>query len=716
MSSMRSIQFRDRLNNGLLALAVMLILLTSLISVRSTNALRDSIVMVHRTRDVKDAINDFGRLQSESETYNLLYLISGSTDHLSLYRERQRDVDQAQEKIRQLTQNDSVAQKDNFERLVALRALMSERDETAIDLKDRAIRYDTSARIVATVREDRRTAIVDGMRSVMAQMIAAENIVLQQRTRQRDAMVKQTNATVLTSNGLALVAGILGFMAIRRAQGESEKALRTELKSTQASRASEEKSAFLANMSHEIRTPMNAILGFTQLLSESVTAPVQRDWVQAIRKSGQLLLSLINNVLDLSKIEAGKLQFNLQPTDLRQLTEETIELFSTQAADKGIGLTAEINESALITVDIDAQRMGQVMMNLVGNAVKYTEQGGVVLRLSATLSVDERYCDLRLLVSDSGVGIAEEQRGRIFEPFHQADSPDGKYRQGTGLGLSITRRLVEMMDGRISVESELCKGSSFLVDIPRLKLSADPAPIASADEGPIDFNRLPPLKILVVDDIDWNAQVAQGYLGRSHHSVYVASDGIEGVAATKSIRPDVVLMDLRMPRLNGFDARNQIRALPDLQATAIVAVTASGLGSDVKPLRAMFDGYIRKPYTPLDLFVTLEALFGAKPAARNIPVAAASLDLLPLTITADLQQQWQSLRGEALVEVRRSMRMREIASFAQELCVLGSNMQWPRLLGYADLLADSVRRFDVVAVKNLLNDLARWPEELSDGK
>jgi signal transduction histidine kinase/DNA-binding NarL/FixJ family response regulator len=716
MSSMRSIQFRDRLNNGLLALAVMLILLTSLISVRSTNALRDSIEMVHRTRDVKDAINNFGRVLSESEAYNLLYLISGSSDHLSLYREHRRDVEQAQEQIRQLTRNDSIAQKENFERLVALIALMSERDEAAIDLKEHSMRYGTGARIVAVVSEDRRTAIADGIRSAMAQMIAEENILLQQRTQQRDAMVKQTNATVLTSNGLALVAGILGFLAIRRAQGESEKALRTELKSAQASRASEEKSVFLANMSHEIRTPMNAILGFTQLLSESVTAPVQRDWVHAIRKSGQLLLSLINNVLDLSKIEAGKLQFNPQPTDLGQLAEETIELFSTQAADKGISLTAEIDESALITIDIDAQRLGQVMMNLVGNAVKYTEQGGVVLRLWATLTVEGRHCELQLSVIDSGVGIAEEQRGRIFEPFHQADSPDGKYRQGTGLGLSITRRLVEMMNGRISVESELGKGSSFLVEIPRLKLSEGPAPIASADDGPIDFNRLPPLKILVVDDMDWNAQVAQGYLGRSHHSVYVASDGIEGVAATKSIRPNVVLMDLRMPRLNGFDARNQIRAVPDLQTTAIVAVTASSLGSDVKPLRAMFDGYIRKPYTPLDLFVTLEALFGARPAARHAPVAAADLNLLPLTITADLQQQWRSVRGETLAEVRRSMRMRDIASFAEGLRGLGSNLQWPRLIGYADLLADSVRRFDVVAVKNLLNDLARWPEELSDAK
>jgi signal transduction histidine kinase/DNA-binding response OmpR family regulator len=716
MSSMRSIQFRDRLNNGLLALAVMLILLTSLISVRSTNALRDSIEMVHRTRDVKDAINDFGRVESESEAYNLLYLISGSADHLALYRERQRDVDQALDRIRQLTQNDTIAQMENFERLVALRALMAERDEAAIDLKDRAMRYGTSTRIVAAVREERRTAIVDGIRTVLAQMIAEENVLLQRRTEQRDAMVKQTNATVLTSNGLALVAGVLGFLAIRRAQGESEKALRTELKSAQASRASEEKSVFLANMSHEIRTPMNAILGFTQLLSESVTAPVQRDWVHAIRKSGQLLLSLINNVLDLSKIEAGKLQFNPQPTDLKQLSEETIELFSTQAADKGISLTAEIDESALITVDIDAQRMGQVMMNLVGNAVKYTEQGGVVLRLAATPTVDGHYCELRLLVSDTGVGIAEEQRSRIFEPFHQADSPDGKYRQGTGLGLSITRRLVEMMNGRISVESELGKGSSFLVEIPRLKLSEAPAPIASADDGPIDFNRLPPLKILVVDDLDWNAQVAQGYLGKSHHSVYVASDGIEGLAATKSIRPNVVLMDLRMPRLNGFDARNQIRALPDLQGTAIVAVTASSLGSDVQPLRAMFDGYIRKPYTPLDLFVTLEALFGARPAARHAPVAAAALDLMPSTITAELQQQWRSMRGETLIEVRRLMRMREIASFAGELRELGSNLQWPRLIGYADLLADSVRRFDVVAVKNLLNDLARWPEELSDAK
>ena len=427
-----------------------------------------------------------------------------------------------------------------------------------------------------------------------------------------------------------------------------------------------------------------------------------------------MLLTLINNVLDLSKIEAGKFQLHPHATDIKQTVQETVEMFSALAADKGIALTFEVDEANLRNIDIDAPRLRQVMMNLVSNAVKYTELGGVVLRAQMLPSMNANVRDLRFMVIDSGVGIPDEQRGRIFEPFHQADSPDGKIRQGTGLGLSITRRLVDMMEGRISVESEVGKGSTFIVDIPQLPVSTTPATPPARDEQLVDFNRLRPLKILVVDDMAWNAQVAQGYLGKSHHRVFVASDGIDGVAAAKKLHPDVVLMDLRMPRMNGFEARDAIRADPDLTDTSIVAVTASSLGGEEHSLRASFDGYIRKPFTPIDLFIALQAIFGASAAAEPMQLGIANLTAPPQNVTPQLQQRWFGLRAVQLIELRRTMRMREISSFALELGVLGRDLGWPKLIEYAASLGNAVRRFDIVSVKKILGELTGWPEDLFD--
>jgi signal transduction histidine kinase/DNA-binding response OmpR family regulator len=553
-------------------------------------------------------------------------------------------------------------------------------------------------------------------REVLAQMIKEQDNRLVLMSQQSDQLVKQANATVLSANGLALVAGILGFVALRRAQREAERSLRNEVKALQASRASEEKSAFLANMSHEIRTPMNAIFGFAQLLSESVKAPIERDWVQSIKKSGQMLLNLINNVLDLSKIEAGKFQLSPHATDIRQTLQETIEMFSALAGDKGIMLKYEIDESAMTNLDVDAPRLRQVLTNLISNALKYTETGGVLVRLQLLPSLNEQLLDLRISVVDTGVGIAEEQLHKIFDPFHQADSPDGKVRQGTGLGLSITRRLLDLMGGHISVDSKLGKGSRFTVDIPQLRVSEKALTPASVDDRPIDFNRLRPLKILVVDDMVLNAQVAQGYLGKSHHSVYVAGDGIEGVSAAKRLRPDVVLMDLRMPRMNGFEAFDAIRAEATLGGTSIIAVTASSLAGEEIRLRASFDGYIRKPFSSLDLFVELEAIFGAKAAPAPTPALVLDLTQPPANLSAELQQRWARLHDVQLTALRRTMRMREIAAFALDLRALGDDLKWPKLLAHAVTLDAAVRQFDIPAVKRLLNDLVDWPKDLAHGE
>ncbi len=710
MGGTRSTQFGHRVNNGLLALAFVLIIATSLVSVWSTNGLSESIDKVSHTYQVKNLIVDMNTALSGVEANGLRYVITGKSEYLMAHRSTATEIDRITSALTAVTA-ESPMQTRNVSDFIRNYDALVERTEQTFAIKRKAMQTGDERTPILRIREGTGSRLYFNLRTILAKMMHEEDLVMARRAAERDALVKQTNATVLIANSLALVAGLLGFAAIRRSQRESENMLLVELKAAQARRASEEKSVFLANMSHEIRTPMNAIFGFTQLLSESVTGPVERDWVMSIKKSGQVLLGLINDVLDLSKIEAGKLQLNMQPCDLNEILAETIELFSPLAAEKGIFLTREVDEMAVEPVMVDGQRVRQVLMNLISNAVKYTEQGGVVVRLTMSRSREPARRDVRLLVSDSGVGIERDQLANIFDPFHQADSPDGKIRQGTGLGLSITRRLVDLMRGHIQVSSEPGNGSTFVVELPDLVVAEiEPLPTSNEPET-VDFNRLKPLTVLVVDDVSWNADVAKGFLRKSHHVVHIASDGLEGVAAAKALKPDVVLMDLRMPRMNGYEARDAIRTDPSLADVAIVAVTASSVGGEERTLRATFDGYIQKPYTPADLFSALSTLYGAADADDDDARLADTATDIVVAPSPQIAARWQQLRGESLRELRRSMRMREISACAEQLRELAA--EWPnrRLGAHAARLAAAVDRFDVAAVKQLLDTLANWTED-----
>ena len=308
-------QFRNRANVGLLALAFLVILATSFVSVRSINALRGSIGWVTHTMEVKD---DLARLQfalHDMETAGLRFMVDGRAEHREALL---RNLDEVGRSIATLRTDatDNPDQRALVELLTEDHELLAERARTSIAIKDADMARGDDRAAIRRLRDGKGELIVDRMRGRIQRMMEIEDGLLAERQAERDVLVKQTNATLLVANGLALFAGLIGFLALRRAQRESENALLLQLRAAQARRASEEKSAFLANMSHEIRTPMNAIFGFAQLLADHVDEPLQREWVASIRKSGQVLLTLINDVLDLSKIEAGTLQLNPQGTDI----------------------------------------------------------------------------------------------------------------------------------------------------------------------------------------------------------------------------------------------------------------------------------------------------------------------------------------------------------------------------------------------------------------
>lgn len=702
-------KFRHQLNYGLLALAFVLILATSAVSVTSTNELGASIGLVSHTHQTLELLTRMKVATGDAQANGLRYLIAGDPANQLAQREALAEMYRLRVQLTGITRDNALQRSYMADFAQRYEAFLA-RSMESMAYKQKALKTGREIASAKRIREGVGFEIIKEMRQILDKMTAEENRLMILRVDERDTLVKQTNATVLIANALALVAGVLGFTAIRRSQEESKKMLMVEMRAEQARQASEEKSSFLANMSHEIRTPMNAIFGFTQLLSESVTAPVERNWVMSIKKSGQMLLALINDVLDLSKIEAGKLQLQLQPADINELVAETLEMFRPDALEKNIALECEIDNAANEPLLIDSQRMRQILMNLLSNAIKYTERGSVKVTLSITSQHAPALRNLHLSVSDTGVGIDPAQLGKIFEPFHQAESPDGKVRQGTGLGLSICRRLVNAMQGELRVSSELGKGSDFVVEITHVRVAENMPDRREISGGKVDFNRLPPLKILVVDDVEWNADIAKGYLRDSHHEIRVASSGTEAVDVARSFRPQVVLMDLRMPGMSGFEASDAIRLEPDLQEAGIriVAVTASSLNHEEKALRESFDAYIRKPYTPQDLFNALDGLFGGGKGAWR------ELNSAPTSWSDFRQRQWQTLHGIELTELRQSMRMREIAEYANRLEQFARDTGFGLLDVRAGALLDAVQGFDIVSVNNVLQMIAAMPESFDD--
>lgn len=444
------------------------------------------------------------------------------------------------------------------------------------------------------------------------------------------------SAALIATGGVIVLWGVI----IRLLYGQQR---RLALLNRELERANAAKSDFLASMSHEIRTPMNGVLGMTGVLLRTDLSEEQRRLTATIKHSGETLLSLLNDILDLSKIESGHVTLEILDFDLKKMLDSLEAFWASQYQAKNLTFSFEISPAVPTILKSDPTRIRQVLFNLLSNALKFTEQGGIQIIVALQSAKDDEI-ELKFSVTDTGIGLSKQAQSKIFEKFSQADRSVARKHGGTGLGLAISRKLARLMGGKIGVESESGKGSTFWFTIRCAKGDANAAMEELAPATAPEQIKSPApkqnLRILAAEDNHVNQMVLSAMLEKLGHHIDLVGNGIEAVAAVIRCQYDLVLMDVQMPEMDGVTATQKIRSLPgDVKDVPIVAITANAmLGDREKYLDAGMTDYISKP-------VNLEKLTGVI-ARLNISGAGPAKENVDTADTASLSAQQESNPGE----------------------------------------------------------------------
>jgi PAS domain S-box-containing protein len=471
----------------------------------------------------------------------------------------------------------------------------------------------------------------EGEHRAIVQILAARkqaSVTFQGTVRTKGGAVvwAETSARLIYESGKPV--GVLGIARDITERKQMEEELRRARDAAEA--ATRAKSVFLANMSHEIRTPMNGVIGMTHLLLDTPLTAPQHEYATTIRQSAEALLTVLNDILDFSKIEAGKLALDTSDFDLHKTVTDALQLMAARAVAKSLTLNARIDREVPRSVYGDSGRLRQVLLNLVGNALKFTEQGGVEVSVS-TVSQSLRQAVVRVEVSDTGIGMSDEAQARLFEPFMQADAATNRRFGGTGLGLAISRELVQMMGGQIGVESKLGRGTKFWFTVQLDKRERSESPTDNRGygkteerKGPVTYEPLRvgdrPMRVLVAEDNAVNQRLARLQLQKLGCEAEIVPNGMEVLAAVETRVFDAVLMDCQMPEMDGFQATRQLRADPRFVDLPIIAMTANAMQGDrEKCLDAGMNDYLSKPTHIGEL---REALAKAVSKVPSSPTAA----------------------------------------------------------------------------------------------
>ncbi|MFN8242089.1 MAG: ATP-binding protein, partial [Bacteroidales bacterium] len=477
-----------------------------------------------------------------------------------------------------------------------------------------------------------------------------------------------------------------------------------------AETANRVKSEFIANMSHEIRTPMNAILGLSEALYHKTESEQHRKMIHSVLKSGNLLLSLLNDILDLSKIEAGQMEIVSRPVELSGTLNDIKVLFSEKAMKKNISLTVLTSESLPGVLLLDEIRIKQVLFNLVGNAVKFTLKGFVNIKADFIYNSRSRERGtLRIEVEDSGIGIPESHHEIIFETFRQVSGQSDRNFEGTGLGLTISRKLVEKMNGTIIVRSEEGKGSIFTITIPDVVVPAVENNVTATDEVLSDFifNNG---EVLVVDDVRLNIETIENLLFDSGLTIISANSGNEALEILNKHRPDIVLLDLRMPGMDGFEVARRIKASPSLRGLPVIAFTASVVNIDKIMATSIFDGCLLKPVNRTDLRNQIALFLNHDKVVyhNSAEVKPALPDSIPNEVMVSVSQFREFVDIEIMPfweSIKDNMVLFSIEEFSARLKNLARQFKFTYLEEYAIKLDDSLEIFDIDEIKSTLKRL-----------
>ncbi|MEQ8363264.1 MAG: ATP-binding protein [Cyclobacteriaceae bacterium] len=355
------------------------------------------------------------------------------------------------------------------------------------------------------------------------------------------------------------------------------------------------KSEFLANMSHEIRTPLNAILGFSQLLQQKITDDKQSVYLKHVINSGNNLLVLINDILDLSKIEVGKMEIQYYPVQLQEFIDDIRKIFALTAEQNKLSFKVEVDPLVPPLISIDSVRLRQILNNLLGNAFKFTDEGEISLLVSVIPSADDKKgITLKFLIKDTGIGISSEMHEIIFLPFQQTDSQDSRKYGGTGLGLNISNRLARLMGGTISLTSELSKGSEFTLLIPEVQIIESVNFTDAEEPKGVTIKKS---KVLVVEDNNVNLLLMREYLSMHKIAILEAQNGRDALKILETESPDLIIMDLMMSGMDGFEVTRLIKSNGHTSKIPVIAWTASAMKDDESTILDQFQGLIRKPTT-----------------------------------------------------------------------------------------------------------------------
>jgi signal transduction histidine kinase/DNA-binding NarL/FixJ family response regulator len=473
--------------------------------------------------------------------------------------------------------------------------------------------------------------------------------------------------------------------------------------------ANKTKSQFLANMSHEIRTPLNAIIGFSELLNKELTQKKHKSFVKTIVSSGKTLLVLINDILDLSKIEAGKLVLQYTDVHLRTILQEMSLTFAPELNTKGLSFQMNIDQSLPNSLILDEVRIRQILFNLIGNAVKFTKQGSVsVIVRNIFNEQDTSKLNLIIEVRDTGVGIPKDQQELIFESFRQKDGQKLSEYGGTGLGLAITKRLIETMNGTIRIESMINKGSTFqveLTDVSVASLTTD-SNIPDSDPQNDDFEHLlfDPAKILLVDDVMNNLILIESFLEDFNFQIITAENGLKGIEAAKKYQPDIIFMDIKMPVMDGYEATRILKTDKTTQDIPVIILSASAMKGTENELDLItYEGYVTKPVSQIQIVEILKKFIPYHVESEDhdkneeTSIHQACTDIPP-----DLVKKIQAFEPQIIMYLDEGILIDEVERIANEIKEIAAPYACHLVMDWTEEVLTLAELFDIEKLHDVL--------------